>query len=355
MPNSSSPFRTISKQLAVTLITASLFLLTACSPKKPAGQAGKDGKPIVLKLAHVGPEDHPANKAAQDLVKEIARQTKGRVKIELYPNAKLGNEKELVEGCLGGNIELVAVTTTELAKIAPEFMVFDLPFFFESEKDAYHILDNIVGEDLKKILPEKGLIGLAYYENGYRHLTNRDKAIRSPKDMRGLKIRAQDSPIYVDMFKEMGASPVTIDFTESWQALKEGVADGADGSLPIIYYNRWFEANHYLTLTRHTYQPMIVVANKEIWESIPEDLRKILEKEFSEFTPEMRSVLARYNDRTIVKLKERGMTIVELTKAERAEFNKVTAKVVAKYLDVIGKERVDKVKESLAELHAQEN
>ncbi len=322
-----------------------LLALAGCANK----QKGAGGKPAtrVFKMAHVGPDDHPANKAAQDLVKDIYRETGGAIKIDLYPNAKLGNEKELVEGCYGGNIDFIAVTTTELSKTIPEFMLFDLPFFFESEEDAYFILDNVVGQELMALLPKHGFMGLAYYENGYRHLTNRDFPILWPKDLKGVKLRAQDSPIYVAMFQELGASPVTIDFTESWQALQQGVADGADGSLPIIYYNRWFEVNKFLTLTRHTYQPMAVIANKDIWETIAPEHQKVLKDVFKRYEKIMRGTLTRYNDRHIQKIKDRGMTVVELNPEQRAAFKKITERVARRFASKMGKERVDRVTKAL--------
>ena len=162
-----------------------------------------------------------------------------------------------------------------------------------------------------------------------------------------MKLRAQDSPIYVAMFQELGASPVTIDFTESWQALQQGVADGADGSLPIIYYNRWFEVNKFLTLTRHTYQPMAVIANKDIWETIAPEHQKVLKDVFKRYEKIMRGTLTRYNDRHIQKIKDRGMTVVELNPEQRAAFKKITERVARRFASKMGKERVDRVTKAL--------
>ena len=218
---------------------------------------------FVLKLGHGSQLKSPLQTTGEEFAKRIAEKTSGRVKIEVYGNMQLGQERDMVEGLQLGTVDLTMVSTGPLSGFAPGITVVDLPFLFSSEQHAYKVLDGEIGQGLLKQLEPKGIIGLAFLENGFRHITS-NKKIVTPADLKGVKLRTMENKVHMATFKEMGAAPVPMVWGEVYTSLGQKVIDGQENPIHIIYANALWEVQKYVILTGHFYTPYIFAGEQEV-------------------------------------------------------------------------------------------
>lgn len=221
----------------LALLLTLLFLtglLSACGSSTPAKPAAKD-EPKTIKLAHVVNEKDGFHIAAMKFKDLVEKDTQGKVKIELYPNASLGDERTLIEGMQIGTVHMGVITNGPVANFLPEIAAFEMPFLFGSAEEAYKVLDGEVGKKVLAKLDGLNLKGLAFAERGFRNLTNSKKAVNTPQDMAGLKIRVMENPVYIDTFKTLGANAVPMAWTEALTALQQGTIDGQENPINVIY------------------------------------------------------------------------------------------------------------------------
>ncbi len=285
-------------------------------------------QPIGIKFSHVVAQDTPKGKAAEYFKKLAEERTNGRVKVEVYPNSQLYKDKEELEALQLGAVQMLAPS---LAKFGPlgarEFEVFDLPYLFESEAELHKITEGPIGQGLLKKLESKGILGLAFWDNGFKQMSA-NKPLKKPEDFKGLKMRIQSSKVLDMQMRALGANPQVMAFSEVYQALQTGVVDGAENPVSNFYTQKMHEVQRYLTLSDHGYLGYAVIVNRKFWEGLPADIRTALEEAMEETTKHANDIAKKENDDALERVKESGKTqIITLTPEEKAELKRVLVKV----------------------------
>jgi C4-dicarboxylate-binding protein DctP len=285
-------------------------------------------QPIGIKFSHVVAQDTPKGKGAEYFKKLAEERTNGRVKVEVYPNSQLYKDKEELEALQLGAVQMLAPS---LAKFGPlgtrEFEVFDLPYLFESEEDLHKITEGPIGQGLLKKLESKGILGLAFWDNGFKQMSA-NKPLRKPEDFKGLKMRIQSSKVLDMQMRALGANPQVMAFSEVYQALQTGVVDGTENPVSNFYTQKMHEVQKYLTLSDHGYLGYAVIVNRKFWEGLPADIRTALEEAMKEATKHANDIAKKENDDALEAVKESGKTqIITLTPKEKAELKRVLVKV----------------------------
>ena len=316
-------------------LLAALVLLPALMTDAVAQQ------PIVIKFSHVVAKDTPKGKAA-DKFKELAEAaTKGKVKIEIYPNSTLYKDKEELEALQLGAVQMLAPS---MAKFGPlgvkEFELFDLPYLFSDRASLERITNGQIGRDLFGKLQSKGITGLAYWDNGFKVMTS-NRAMRVPADMKGLKLRIQASKVLDEQMRALGANPQVMAFSEVYQALQTGVVDGVENVPSNLYTQKMHEVQKHLTVTNHGYIGYAVIVNKKFWDKLPADIRGQLEGAMKQATEYANKIAQQENEASLEAIRKSGKTAVYVpTEAEKAEWRKALLPVHKTVEDRIGKDLV---------------
>jgi C4-dicarboxylate-binding protein DctP len=321
--------------IALAAIAAALLMV---------GGVASAQQPIVIKFSHVVAVDTPKGKAADYFKKLAEERTKGRVKVEVYPNSSLFKDGEEMEALQLGSVQMLAPS---LAKFGPlgvrEFEVFDLPYIFDSYDDLHKVTTGPVGAALFKKLESKGIIGLAYWDNGFK-VMSANKPIRVPADYKGLKMRIQSSKVLGDEMKALGAIPQVMAFSEVYQALQTGVVDGTENPPSNFYTQKMQEVQKYLALTDHGYLGYAVIANKKFWDGLPADVRTTLEGAMKEATKFANDIAKKENDDALAAVKASGKTeIITLTPDQKAAMKKALVAVHKENESRVGKDTIAEV------------
>ncbi len=305
--------------------------------------------PIVIKFSHVVAKDTPKGKAAERFKELAETATKGRVKIELYPNSTLYKDKEELEALQLGAVQMLAPS---LAKFGPlgikEFELFDLPYIFPDKAALDRVTDGPIGHDLLKKLEPKGLLGLAFWDNGFKMMSS-NRPMHTPADMKGLKLRIQASKVLDAQMRALGANPQVMAFSEVYQALQTGVVDGAENPPSNLYTQKMHEVQKHLTATNHGYIGYAVIVNKKFWDKLPADLRAQLETAMKEATKYADTIAQQENDQALEAVKKSGKTLVYTpTEKEKAEWRAALLPVHKTMEERIGKELINAVNKETA-------
>ncbi len=227
-------------------------------------------KPIIIKVAHVHVPEHPTSLGCLQFEKLVAERTKGRVKVEVYPGSQLGSERELFEALMMGTLEMGTISTSGIASFTRESGVWDLPYIFRDSGHAYRVMDGPIGKKVDEIaLKKTGVRFIGYFENGWRHMTNKVRPINKPDDLKGLKIRTMTAPVMIETIRAFGASPVPIAWGEVYLALQQGVADGQENPHVNTYGAKLYEVQKYVSLTGHVYNPQVFCINDKLFPESP--------------------------------------------------------------------------------------
>jgi C4-dicarboxylate-binding protein DctP len=301
-------------------------------------------EPIVIKFSHVVAADTPKGKAAEHFAKVAAEKTNGKVKVEVYANSTLYKDKEEVEALQLGSVQMLAPS---LAKFAPlgvkEFEVFDLPYIFDDYDQLHAVTQGPVGKTLLDKLGDKGILGLAYWDNGFK-VMSANKPLREVKDFRGQKMRIQSSKVLEAQMKALGASPQVMAFSEVYQALQTGVVDGTENPPSNLYTQKMYEVQKYVTHSNHGYLGYAVIVNKPFWEGLPADIRKSLEEAMAESTQYANDIAKQENDESLAKVKASGKSeIIELTPEQKLAWKKKLVQVHKQMEDRIGKDLIESI------------
>ena len=320
-----------------------LALIVAAAAAFAVGPAGAQ-QPIIIKFSHVVAVDTPKGKAADYFKKLAEERTKGRVKIEVYPNSQLYKDKEELEALQLGSVQMLAPS---LAKFGPmglrEFEVFDLPYIFDSYAELHKVTQGAVGAGLLKKLEPKGIVGLAYWDNGFKVMSS-NKPIKVPADYKGLKMRIQSSKVLEGQMRALGSLPQVMAFSEVYQALQTGVVDGTENPMSNLYTQKMHEVQKHLTLSEHGYLGYAVIVNKKFWDGLPTDVHAQLEQAMKEATEHANKIAQAENDAALDAVRKSGKTVVYTpTPAERLEFKKAMAKTHKEMESRIGKETIEAV------------
>ncbi|WP_067726294.1 TRAP transporter substrate-binding protein [Oceanobacillus damuensis] len=295
------------KKLIMVMIFSAMVLMAACN----SGDA--DGQEVyTLQAGHSLPDDHPYHLGLLEMKENVEERTDGRVVIEVFPCSELGAERELTEGMTLGTVDLVVSSTAPVTNFVPELAVLDAPFLFNDRESAVEVLNGEIGNELFDALDEKGIIGLSWAENGYRHITNSTHPIEKPEDLKGVKIRTQENEIHLAAFEKLGAQPTPMAWTEALTALQQGVVDAQENPAIVADQYSLYESNQeYMTLTGHVYSVAIYMMSKQTYEELPEDLRDIVVEEGERIGAVERDMIVEMEKDSIETLKEQGMEIIE--------------------------------------------
>ena len=301
-------------------------------------------QPIVIKFSHVVAVDTPKGKAAEYFKKLAEERTKGRVKVEVYPNSSLFKDGEEMEALQLGSVQMLAPS---LAKFGPlgvrEFEVFDLPYIFDNYDELHKVTSGPVGAGLFKKLESKGIVGLAYWDNGFK-VMSANKPIRMPADYKGLKMRIQSSKVLGDEMKALGSIPQVMAFSEVYQALQTGVVDGTENPPSNFYTQKMQEVQKYLALTDHGYLGYAVIVNKKFWDGLPPDIRTALEGAMKDATKYANDIAKKENDDALAAVKATGKTeILTLTPEQKAALKKALVVVHKDNESRVGKDIIAEV------------
>ena len=245
----------------LALCAAALFTLQSAV-------AADDIKERTIRWGHLQNKEHPVSMGVNKFAEIVAQKSGGKLKVREFPNSSLGSEIQEQSALQGGTQEMMSASTTTLAGIVKEMGVFDFPFLFANEAEADAMLDGPIGTRLRERLPEHGLLALAYWENGFRYVTNSKRPINRPEDLDGLKIRVMPNPVYIETFKTMHANPVPLPFGELFTAMETKTVDAQENPYPIIAANKFNEVQKYLSNTRHSYNSFIVLMSKKFWDQL---------------------------------------------------------------------------------------
>ena len=329
-----SPFRPITRR--------GMLAATALAVAAPSVFA--QTSPIVIRFSHVVAPDTPKGQGAQRFKELVEERSKGRIKVEVYPNSQLYKDKEELEALQLGSVQMLAPS---LAKFGPlgvkEFEVFDLPFLFKDEAAFRAVTGGPVGANLFSKLEPKGIKGLAYWDNGF-HIMSANKPLHHVADFKGLKMRIQSSKVLDAQMRALGAIPQVMAFSELYQGLQSGVVDGTEGVPSNFYTQKIYEVQKHMTLSNHGHLAYAVIVNKKFWDGLPADARKIVESAIQDATAYANQQAASDNAQALEKIKASGKTtIYTLAPQERAEWVKALMPVHKDMQARIGKDTIDAV------------
>jgi TRAP-type transport system periplasmic protein len=303
-----------------------------------------------LKMNLNGPDNHPAAAGMKKFAESVAAKTNGRIKISLFYNGALGSDQAVVSSLKGGTIELAVMNSGILASEVKEMAIFDFPFLFANEKESDAIVDGPIGKKMHSLLEAKGIVGLSYWELGYRHITNSKRAINKVEDIEGLKLRVIPSPINIDWVKALGANPTPLPFPEVYSALEQKAIDGQENPISVIAANKFWEVQKFMVLSNHQYNPQSVLMSKKVWESLSPADRKIIDDAADEATQNQRKEARAAVAANLELLKKNGMTVTQLPLAEVNKLREKMKPVIDKYTASVGDATVKEVQSELAKL-----
>ncbi|MEP6943661.1 MAG: TRAP transporter substrate-binding protein [Betaproteobacteria bacterium] len=298
-------------------------------------------QPIVIKFSHVVAPDTPKGQATEYFKKLAEERTKGRVKVEIFPNSQLYKDAEELSAVQLGSVQMLAPTLSKFGPLGiKEFEVFDFPYLFDSYADVHKITEGKVGQTLLKKLESKEIVGLAYWDNGFKPMSA-NKPLRKPDDVKGLKMRIQSSKVLEAQMRAVGALPQVMALSEVYQALQTGVVDGTENVASNFYTQKLFEVQKFLTRTDHGYIGYVVIVNKKFWDGLPPDIRTVLEGAIKEATKYGNEMAKKDNDEALAAIRKSGRTqVIDLTPEEKRAWKKALAKVHVEMENRVGKQLI---------------
>jgi C4-dicarboxylate-binding protein DctP len=319
-----------------------------------AGETAADGTVYTLKWAHVSPaENDKQADAIIELISELDEESGGRLIIEHYPSSILGNEGEIFEGIQLGTIEMGTLSAGSLGGFYPGVLATTIPFLFQTREEAWDFFDSETADWLAgQVYDSTGVKCIGWAENGLRCFTATKKQIKSPDDIKGMKIRTQQNPVTMAMVEALGGSPQPIDFAELYTALSQGAVDGQENPPSLIYTQGLYEVQPYLTLDYHVYDFLGVFINPDVLDGLPADLQEILLNSMEGFVQNEREKSRAYDERDIKAMEDAGVSVYTLTDDEYKQMVEATASVVDIVRDRAGDEVVDRILAQIEEMRS---
>ena len=293
-----------------------------------------------FKLAHAVSTTAPYHLGAEKFVETLTELAGDRFEIQIFPNKQLGSERSLVEQLQIGTIDLVVTSTGPIGGFVPEMLVVDLPFLFRNTQHVDHVFEGPIGKNLLASLQKAGIQGLAFWENGFRNLTNNRRPVLQPEDCRGLIIRTMENEVHLESFRLLGANPTPMAWGEALTALKQGTIDGQENPLNIIYTHGIYDFQKYLAMTAHFYSPALLLMNLKKFENISPSDQKIFLEAARVAGRYEKQVIRQNEAETLKKLEALGMRV---TRPDRSLFRKAMAPVYEKYQSRFGEALIQEI------------
>ncbi len=329
--------------IAVLSVSAILALGLA------AQASAADIKERTLRFSFLNAKDHPQGLGAAKFAELVNKASGGKITVKLFGSGMLGGDVQTVSALQGGTVDFTVLNAGLLSSQAKEFVLFDLPFLFNSGKEADAIVDGPIGSKLLAKLQGKGLVGLGYWELGFRHVTNNVRPVAKMEDLSGLKLRVVQSPLYIEMFSALGANPVPMPFTELYTALEQRAVDGQENPEATILGTKFNEVQKYLSLTGHTYNPQVLLASQKLWGQLSADEKALIQKAAREATLYQRKVNREATSQALAKLKA-TMKVNELSAAEKTRIRIKLQGVTKKFSADVGEPLMSELNSELAKL-----
>ncbi len=316
-----------------TKLLVALLVLATISMVFAGGQSDSSTEVTTMRLAHYAAVDHPGGIAAQQFADAVKERTGGAIEIEVYPNNELGAPDEMLEQNIQGVVDMTLGTQGSLDKYSKKFATVMMPFAFDGYDHAYRVLDGPFYDWVKDDLLDQGLVFIGSWDYGFRNLTNSVRPVNSPSDVEGLKIRTPGEIQLQSCMEALGANVQAIAFNELYLSLKQGVVDGQENPLSVIWFNKLYEAQEYLALTNHVYNSMNLVISQKVWDGLSAEHQAILTEESKNAAQTMRDLTQNGEADYIQKLEEVGMVV---TRPNTADFASKMAPAYAAIVDYAG-------------------
>ena len=301
------------------------------------------GAQTVLKIGYTPAANSHYGVGTQVLCDEIEKGTQGRYKCQIFPNGALGGEREMIEAVQLGTLDMVNTSTGPVGNFVPEVKIVDIPFLFRDYDHARHFLDAAPGQELLTKFPSKGLIALAWTENGFRHMTNSKRAIVKPEDTAGLKMRTMENKVHMDGYKAFGIQPTPMAFPEVFGALQQGTVDGQENPIPVILASKFSQVQKHLSLTGHVYSPALYLTSPRVMNKLSDADKKAFYEAAKKATVAQRKKVNEDEANGISQLEKEGMSVVR--KVDGQAFRDALRPVFASYAKEFGADNIRKIQE----------
>lgn len=307
-----------------------------------ARDAVAQGAPVTLRLGHILPEGALYDVAAQKFAEVLAKNSNGRIKINIHRDGQLGFERDLIEGMRLGTVDAGVITAAPIAGFEPRFMVLDLPFIFKSRESAFKVMDGEVGKKLFGYLEAQNLKPLAFFDAGWRTVVSTKKPLARPEDYPGSRFRVMENPLYVATFKSLGVNATPLNFGEVYTGLRQGTIDSLDLPPYVVFATKIYEVAKYMAVTEHMLTPVVLMMSGAKFKALPPDLQAIVVESAKEITPWQRDLAERTNTEIMGKLRGLGMEIIPAP--DKQVFQSRMEPVYKEFEAKIGKDLIEAVR-----------
>jgi len=304
--------------------------------------AGAADAQRTINLGHTLSDTSHYSIGADAFAETLKELSDGEFTVREHPAGSLGGERDMIEGLQIGTVDVVITSTGPLGNFVPETYVLDLPFLFEDYEHARSVLDGEIGQDLLDMMGEHDLVGLAWSENGFRHLTNSRNEVHEPEDVDGLKIRTMENQVHMNAFRELGASPTPMAFPELFTALQQGTVDAQENPITVITATKFWEVQDHLSLTGHVYSPEAILASPILWSELSEQEKEWFQKAADASAEATREEVSRLETEGIERLREEGMTVI--TDIDKEPFQEEITPVYEAFEERYGSEMLERIR-----------
>lgn len=320
------------------------------TPSTDGNQAATTADTIQIAVGHVLAESHPYHRGLVELQRVLDEMRPGAVQLNIFPNSTLGGERDKLEGMQMGTVDAALISTASLGAFLDAFQIFDLPFLFTSHEAAYYVLDGQFGQDLLDLLPDIGIVGIAYWENGFRYISHdTDNDIILPTDIpSGLRIRTMENEIQMQSFITLGANAIPMAWGEVYTSLQQGTIDGQENPLANVYASNLQEVQSRISMTGHVYAPAPFIFSKQVWDSWPEDIQELLTEAILAVRDTQRQMVADDEVELIEYFRGLGMSIITPDQIDMAAWRAATQPVWDTFGPRIGQDKIDELTELIA-------
>ncbi len=301
---------------------------------------------IKIRFSHVSTPTSLKGVATDKFAELVEEKTDGAVKVEVYPSSQLYGDNDELDALIAGNVEMINPSVSKLVKLDKRWQYTDMPFLFQSTEHVYNFFDSDLGKSLleSERLIDNGIIGLTFWANGFKNFSNNKQEISSPEAFKGMKFRTQAGNVIESQFRALGAGATTIPWGETYSALQQGVADGAEVTADLMSSANFHEVQEHLTISEHGRLDLAVLVNKEFWEGLPDDIRDQINEALEEATEYERQLALEFNDKSIQELKDGGMKVRELSSEEKEKLEQALQPVYDEFREEITPELIDGIK-----------
>ncbi|HHY21288.1 MAG TPA: DctP family TRAP transporter solute-binding subunit [Bacilli bacterium] len=332
-----------------SIISLLVLVIAACGGGDSQGDAkpADSDKPIVIKFSHVTAIDSVKGQAADHFAKLVEEKTGGKAKVEVYPSSQLYGDNDELDALVSGNVHMIAPSVTKMVKLDPRWQYVDMPFLFEDQEHVHKFFESDVAKTILNSdqLASNDIMGLVFWENGFKHFINNKHPLKTVEDFKGLKFRAQAGKVLEAQFHALGAGSATIAFGETYAALQQGTVDGTENTFNNIDTQKYQEVQKYLTVSEHGRLDYAIFVNKSFWESMPEDIRAQVEEALEEATELAWSLAAEENEKSRQNIIDSGkVEVLELTDEERNALKDALQPVYDEFSSAITEELLEGIR-----------